>query len=82
MKEDGDGTAAHLEGVEVGFRVKLDPFVGFELFKEDLVSVEGCLSPDGEVVQAHGPIIRLSGVSYFPSAAGVEARRTLRWLIA
>jgi hypothetical protein len=37
----------HLEGVEVGPRVKLDAFVGSELFEKDLVSVEGCLCPDG-----------------------------------
>lgn len=39
--------ATHLEGVEVGPRVKFDAFVGFELFKEDLVSVEWCLGPYG-----------------------------------
>ena len=82
MRKKTAMTAARLEGVEVGPRVELDPFVGFELFKEDFVSVEGRLSPNGEIVQAHGPIIRLYDVSYPPSAAGVEARCTLRWLIA
>lgn len=36
-----------LEGVEVGLNVKFYTFVGSELFKEDLVSIEGRLCPDG-----------------------------------
>ena len=35
------------EGVEVRLNVKLYTFVGSELFKEDFVSIEGCLRPDG-----------------------------------
>ena len=38
--------ATRLEGVEVGLDVKLYTFVSSELFKEDLVSIEGCLCPD------------------------------------
>lgn len=53
----------HLERVEIGPRVELYALVSSELFKENLVGVERCLCPDGQIVQAHWAIVCLSGVS-------------------
>lgn len=46
LKDDIDSAATRLERVEVGLNVKLYTFMSPELFKEDLVSIEGCLCPD------------------------------------
>jgi hypothetical protein len=36
--------------------------MGPKLFKEDLIGIEGCLGPDGQIIEAHGSIVCLSGV--------------------
>jgi hypothetical protein len=40
--------------------------VGLKLFKKDFIGIEGCLGPDSQIIQAHGSIVRLSGVTYIP----------------